>query len=295
MPRITLLKNATVIPLKGTMDSFTGGVFNAEDKFVEDSLLYRGNPGQFQETQNFLKGVYIYGGCLFGHFGHFIWETLSRLYAVKQCKQVPIIFISPNDKIYTMQKLILEALGINNCLHLVKEPTIIESLIYSPPGSAINPASIIDEQIDALAHISYANKSSKKKIWLSRSRLKSGLVTNEEQIQAELIKSGYEVIYTEELPIKEQVRLTSTAEIVAGFDGSQFFSCMLAKKIYGRFFIFNRRVKIAETIPYILTKRNVEFSLHQFNVKCVEGTTAKADSNYTHLESDKILDILTNI
>ena len=221
-----LLKNATVIPLEGTMDSFTGGVYSSEGHFVEDSLLDRGKPGQLQKTVEYLEGTYIYGGCLFGHFGHFIWESLSRLYAVRQCKNYPILFISPDDGYRKIFKL----LGINNEIRIVNVPTSVENLIYSPPGSSLIPLYITDEQINALKYYYFNvnDKNSNGKILLSRSRLLFGTIINEQAIEKILTKIGYKIIHPETLSLQEQVRLISTSGIVAGFDGSQFYSLLFA-------------------------------------------------------------------
>lgn len=64
------------------MDSFTGGLYSSDGEFIEDSLLYRGRQAQLQKSIEYLHGTYVYGGCLFYHLGHFIWESLSRLYTM---------------------------------------------------------------------------------------------------------------------------------------------------------------------------------------------------------------------
>ena len=187
-----LLRNATIMPLEGTMDSFTGGVFSADGSFVEDSLLYRGKPAQLQRYIEYLNGTYIYGGCLFGHFGHFIWESLSRLYAIRQCKNYPILFITEyDDFIIPIFEKTFKTIGVRNKLCFVKAPTLIENLIYSAPGSSVNPVSMTDAQINALKYYTFHNNCPKK-IWLSRSMLqcgKYGKITNEQCIEEELKKS----------------------------------------------------------------------------------------------------------
>ena len=285
-----LLKNATIIPLQGTMSSFTGGVFSSDGSFVEGSLLNRGKPAQLQEPIEHFSGTYIYGGCLFGHFGHFIWESLSRLYTIRQCNNYPILFISPNKEIFNIQRLIFKTIGVKNEIYLCKVPTSVRNLIYSPPGSSINPLFIVDEQIEAMACLNFQKKHHSEKIWLSRSKLKSGKVINELFIEEELQKIGYQVVYPEILPFREQVRLISTSTIVAGFDGSQFFSFLFAKKIQGNFFIFNRRKSIAKTIPYALDKRNVEFYSYTFDLEHVGGEGASA--NFFHPRPENIIDVL---
>ncbi len=264
-----LVKNAIMLPLDGTMDSFTGGVYSSDGEFIADSIVYRGKQPCLQNHIESLHGTYIYGGCLFGHFGHFIWESLSRLYAIRQCKKYPILFISPNDKIYNIQKIWIQTLGISNEIYIIKKTTSVENLLYAPPGSAIQPLFITDDQTDSLKCKKFREGSSRK-IWLSRAKLKYGNLDNEYLIEEELKKTGFEIIYPEELPLLDQIRQISTSSIVAGCDGSAFFSLLFAKNIYGKFFVFNRRRNIPPTITYVLQKRNIQFEQHIFQLEPVK-------------------------
>ena len=275
------------------MDSFTGGVFTFDGQFIEDSLLCRGRPAELQKPVEHLSGTYIYGGCLFGHFGHFIWESLSRLYTIRQCKNYPILFISPNDRIFNVQKMLFKSIGVNNEILLVKASTSVESLIYSSPGSTLNPVFISDKQIDSLKYFDFAENTSKEKIWLSRSKLEYGKVTNEPAIEKELIKAGYDIIHPQTLPLREQVRLVGTSDIIAGFDGSQFFSLLFSKEVYGKFFVFNRRRGIPSTIPYAFQKRNVTFEQHIFDLESVNSEWPI--TTYHLPEPTKIIEILNGL
>ncbi|MDR1490679.1 MAG: glycosyltransferase family 61 protein, partial [Desulfovibrio sp.] len=263
-----VLKNAIIIPLEGTMDSFTGGVFSSDGQFLEDSLLDRGKAAPLQEPVEALQGVYIYGGCLFGHFGHFIWESLSRLYAIRQCKNYPIIFTTPNDnRIIPFAETFLKAIGVNNKIQLIRISTSVENLIYSLPKSSLKPLFIEDEQVNALKSFHFQKDNHNIKIWLSRSMLKYGKIDNEQVIEEELRKNGYEIICPQNFPLREQVRLISTSDIVAGCDGSAFFSLLFANEIYGKFIVFNRRRDIAKSIPYAFKKRNVLFEQYTFELE----------------------------
>jgi capsular polysaccharide biosynthesis protein len=273
------------------MDSFTGGVYSSDGEFIEDSLLYRGKQAQFQKSIEHLNGIYIYGGCLFGHFGHFILESLQRLYTIRQCKEYPILFLSPNDKVYDVQKIVFKSIGVRNEILLVKKPTDVENLLYSPPGSSIHPMFITDDQENSLKHFSFsANNGYSKKIWLSRTQLKYGKLDNESVIEEGLRQIGYEIICPETLPLREQVKLICTSTIVAGCDGSAFFSLLFAKDIYSKFFVFNRRRNIPSMIPYVFEKRNVQFEQWTFDLEPVHEEWPV--SIFHHQNQHKIVDIL---
>ena len=257
------------MPLEGTMDSFTGGIYSSEGKFIKDSIGWRGKQPPLQDYTESLQGTYIYGGCLFGHFGHFIWESLSRLHTIRKCNNYPVLFISPNDKIYSIQKTWLRTINVLNEVHIIKKPTLIEKLIYSSPGSSIWPLAITDEQADALKCKTFHDCVSKK-IWLSRSKLKYGKLDNECDIEEKIRELGFDIVYPEDLHLQEQIRLVSTSSIVAGCDGSAFFSLLFSQNVYGKFFVFNRRRDIPATLPYMFQKRNIQFEKYIFDLEPVE-------------------------
>ena len=289
-----LLKNSIMMPLQGSMDSFAGGLFDADGQFVADSLLHRGRPCEPCTPSETLQGTYIYGGCLFGHFGHFIWESLSRLYVVRKCKPYPIVFSSPNDT----EKIFLEAfhalyktLGAKNGIQLVARPTRIENLIYDSPGSSLSPLFITDAQLTALMHCDFRDMEPvHEKVWLSRAMLNFGKLTNEREIEKAIRALGFTILYPEKLTFLEQIRIVSTAKIVAGCDGSAFFSVLFAKHVAGKFLVFNRRRHIPGTIPFVFKKRAIPFELHTLELEAVQEEWPVALFHQPHPE--KIIDIL---
>jgi capsular polysaccharide biosynthesis protein len=286
------IKNAKIMPMTGTMDSFTAGVFS-NDKCIESSLLCRGKESPIYEIQEKLCGAYVFGGYLFANFGHFILESLSRVYAIKQCAPLPILFLGPNPYILSAQKKQIEVLGVKNELLLVKKPIGVEMLIYSPPGSSIKPVMILDEQIDALAWHPGTDTIKGKKIWLSRSSTRVSSVDNEKDIEVQLQDLGWTIIHPEQIDLHEQVRHISSAEYIAGFDGSAFYSILFTKKCRAKIFIFSRRKEIPQEIPYALTKKNVEHEEFVFPLAWLseEGTASRCVLKKPEL----LIDVLKSI
>lgn len=277
------------------MDSFTGGIYTADGQFVENCLLDRGHPAKLQKSDEHLSGTYIYGGCLFSHYGHLIWDSLSRLYTIRQHKGYKIIYTCPYyEQLDSVIHLFLKNIGVENEVHLIKVPTSVENLIYSLPGSALNPLYITDEQLNALKCFQFSKEvcanDSVNKLWLSRSNLELGTIVNELVIEKVLEKIGFKIIHPEMLPLQEQVRLISTAEIVACFDGSALFTILFSENIFSKFYIFNRRPRIPEAIPYVFQKRNVKFELHYFDLEYIAGEMAWAC--YNHTAPEKVIEVL---
>lgn len=284
-----MLQNALMMPLNGTMDEFTGGLYKSNGEFVGDSLIKRGSPSEPLPYQETLKGTYIYGGCLFAHFGHFIWESLTRLDTILKCKDYPILFISPNDQIFNTQKLFFKTLGIKNEIIVIRNPARIENIIYGEPQSSLYPASMSDSLLAAMGMKRY-DALSERMVWFSRTKLKYGKILNEEEIEANLRSLGFEIIYPEKLPLLEQIRLISTSRIVSGFTGSQFFSAFFAQKLLGRFVLFNRRANVPDTIPFLISRKGINGSVNMLDIKIVDDINL----NIVSLEPEKIIRILSD-
>ena len=290
--KITTINNVVIMPFKGDMDNFTGGLYRENHAFIEGSVIYRHTLGDVQNPEDHLSGTYIWGGCLFSHFGHFIWESLSRLYAIRKCKgNLPILFISPN-KLFNYHTIFFKTIGINNDIKIIYKPTSVEHIIYSEEGSSLKHLLITDEQIDALGYFQHKKNSTAENIWVSRSLLnnRQAKVTNELYIEDELKKNGFRIIHPEKLHIHEQINLLGNSNIVAGFDGSAWFSLLFSKNINSKVFVFNRWLKIISTIEYILKLKNINHKIYELPVKYISGTWAW--KNFEHLEPDKIISIL---
>lgn len=294
MALMAVKEHAMVMPLVGTMDSFAGGVFDKHGEFIADSVVERGKRPQLQAPVEHLPGTCIYGGCLFAHFGHFIWESLSRLSAIRKCNNYPIVFITSNDRLFDTQKILFKSIGIDNQIILVKAPTTVEKLIYATPQSSINPVAMSGLQLESLACRAFEHCNPRRKIWLSRSRLKYGLVHNEKYIEDKLRRFGFEIIHPETISPRDQIELIATSRIVAGFEGSQFFSLLFAQNSFSEFYVFNRRPHILNTLAYMFKNKHCKHHLYKFALQAPKDEIITAASNYTALEQDRIIDILVN-
>lgn len=286
-----IIKDGIICPFEGTMDSFSGGIIDPASGFVEDCLCHRGKPPQYLKPEQYISDPCVWGGMLFGHFGHFIWESLSRLVAIVKCVKNPVIFISPNPEVFNWQKLFFRTLGIHNKIILLKKPTLARQLVYVNPGISIQPLQITDEHLRAMERFG-AREGSDRKIWLSRTRLKQGIAVNEPAIEAAIKKLGYEIIVPELLPLAEQIRLTATSRVVAGFDGSQFFSFLFAARPAGKFLIFNRRQNAAETLSYSLERKEIPHEVHNLKIEAIIADKGGNAVTCRAVEEEKIVNIL---
>lgn len=274
MKPFRIVRNALLMPLDGSMDAFASGIFD-QGVLVPGSLQSRARAAEPCPPEQHLEGACIFGGYLFQHYGHFLLESLSRLYAIRQCREFPLLFMTPNDEIRNWQRDVFHCVGLKNKIILIKKPTRVETVIVSPEGSSVGPNHIAPEQIEALGQIGNADITPGKKVWLSRSsfvhKYNAGGIVNETEVETTLKTLGWEIVSPETLQdIRAQVQCISSAEYVAGFDGSAFFTTLLAREIKGHFIVFGRRKVVVSSIPHMLSKKNVSFEQHIPTVNLVQ-------------------------
>lgn len=272
---IQILHDALLMPFDGSMEKFTSGVF-LDGRCVGSSLIpERSSPAIPAAPEKTLNGTYIFGGYLFPHYGHFLLESLSRVYAIKTCNTYPLVFLSPNSKTVFFQRSILKFLSLSNEIIFVTKRTLVKRLVYSEPGCEI-PEYMSDDQINSLISFK-AEDEMQDKIWLSRSALVNcGGVDNENIIEGVLEKFGWKIVHPEKMNIYDQVRMICSAKYVAGFDGSAFFNVLFGEKALGKFIIFGRRNFIEKTITNVLNKKKVNYQCFVPELKYVGGNGAQA-------------------
>lgn len=294
MKPYTVVQNALLMPFAGNRGAFRSGAF-ARGELVPGSLQSRGLPAEPLAAEKRLEGAFLFGGYLFRHYGHFLLESLSRLYAWRECPKLPLLFMSPGTAVDDWHIQVLRGLGIDNEAHIITVPTEVASLVVSPPGSSVEPDFILPEQLRALAAISGPPPRTGKKVWLSRCRFvhqgKGSGVLNEIAVIQKLQARGWEIVEPEALDgIRQQVALFTSAEVVAGFEGSAFYTALLAKTCNARCVFFTRRPDMPPTLPTIFTAKGLDFAHHTPRLDLVE----KAGDGLLYFlpDIDEILNVL---
>ena len=92
-PEISLHKEVISYPLcKGESTKYSGGLISSNDYQLIDEAILRAsniarqelpmvNKNDIEKLSYLSKGTLLYGGILYNHFGHFIIESLCRLWA----------------------------------------------------------------------------------------------------------------------------------------------------------------------------------------------------------------------
>ncbi|ADO42234.1 conserved hypothetical protein [Ketogulonicigenium vulgare Y25] len=235
---LRVLSDAYVIPPDPTKKSgryTNSGVLDADGNFVIQSISWSNSTEQVNsapatpapEEVEQLKGRYIFGGVLYGHFGHFIVESLARLWAqdAEGVDAEAYIFTAkvstfPQKSVEKLQKL-AALLGLRLPIIVARVPTQVETLYVPAQGFGMN-----DLIEGSAAFRTFMNThagagiepTGDEKIYISRSKLPSdrGSLLGEYKLEEYLAAEGYDIFHPQRFPAEEQIaRYKAARQIIA--------------------------------------------------------------------------------
>ncbi|MEO0372627.1 MAG: glycosyltransferase family 61 protein [Pseudomonadota bacterium] len=253
------LQNALVLPIvKGS--SMACGVVRNDGRFCQMSRsLMSGarlsavpdyDPTAFADIQ---PGRWLYAGIGRHHFGHFLVETLIRLWAAGYYRdELDGIVIVPNrgmdfsNAIHRRFGPFLALLTDGLVAHLPSHPTRYETLLLPSPGFGplnwISGTPIFRREIRARV-AAKLRPEGESKLYISRTQLGKGdkLVNQEARIEDAMRKAGYDIFYPEQHTIAQQLSRYMAATTIVGAEGSAFHLAPFAMPIGGRAALYQRR------------------------------------------------------
>lgn len=235
-PRVRVVPDAVILPPKRVPSSsadgvFSGGVTDRNGQFVAGRIRSltscRANytvsgtyPFRDEGTSHRNEDV-IFGGIVYGVFGHLITDTTARAWWFPQADpSKKIVFVCIPEPSNAGRQLFRELFALSGIapgrLELVERPTRFRSVEI--PEEAMHSfggyrkewigffdrirARIVPETLD--------------KVYLSRVGLRDDTLLNEELFEAFFRSRGFACIHPETLPLAEQIAIVSGAkELVA--------------------------------------------------------------------------------
>ena len=179
------------------------------------------------EPRERLSGTHVYGGFLFAHFGHFIVESLSRLWLSEAAGGSRVLMVPRRDgirRIGGFQRTFFDLLSprpVDLVLHAVE----VERLIIPGQGFGLGKISRATPEFrhmlrERLAHLPADGPN---RIYISRTGLPgAGSVLNEDALERNLQRRGYAVMHPQTMGIEEQLSWFKSATHVVGVDSSAF-------------------------------------------------------------------------
>ena len=249
--RVRAVRDATVTERSyGPDRGYTGAAYDGTGTLVSESLRFNQGdinpvdpqtlPPGTREAAGSARRLGIYAGPLFPIMGHFVFETLARLWPLAHLSSggdgtdpadivvhhwpgldLPAFFDNP------LYRELFGAIGITpGRVVLADRPLSYETLLVADPASRYHVD--MNEQMDHLLMFmrrillgTDAPPLTGDRLYLSRSRWGSNRrVLNEAAVDDVMAGRGYKVIYPEALPPAELVGILAGASIVVSFDGS---------------------------------------------------------------------------
>jgi capsular polysaccharide biosynthesis protein len=189
----------------------------------------------------------IFGGFLSEHYGHFIIDTMSRLWARDMYPTLPILFTKPTtwSNYPSFGRDIFNALQLLGRVTLGEGPTLFRNVIC--PGTAFEyrwkaftvadaPHTAVAEAMDGAARSTW-----RQPVYLTRSGLgeRQRKIDAECELEEELSRRGVEVICPETLPLGEQISLFERAPVVIGTMGSALHTALFSRSSGRKLAILN--------------------------------------------------------
>ena len=280
-PDNILLKNATLLPLRRRKDlsckAFEGGVINEKCTFIGGVQRSKRNfQLQFSCTKGYKPHVVrksdekvVFGGVIFGHFGHVLIDTCTRLwhFAENHDDGLKRVFVATPETTFKYGKL-FDLAGMD--WEIVEEPTqcaevvVPEETFFS--SDCGHPVWL--KWWDFLAERARAkaiNGPYFDKIYLTRTQFAGNDGINEEFYEKYYAKLGFKVISPEKLPLEEQINVISHAKQIVSTMGTLTHLLVFARN--------DADVTILLREPSTIMRSQLLINkLKGFSWRCVEAT-----------------------
>ena len=252
-PAILTLPEVVYIPIN-TIGAGIGAIYDHGGRLIPASAYFRGYgsgalgneliaPLRYGDVAARAPDeLYIYGGFIHGHYGHFLLSTLSRYWCFHKIysKNIKIIYHAAEDIVDLFRKpfiaTLFGALGLGpEDFVSFTEPTQVRRLVIPAPGFeetgfAYRTFSTFGRTLGEMLTKSEPAERSDVPVYLSKARLPHGVghLVNEEDFTDVLSGYGVEVVYPEQLNLVQQIALFRNRPMVAGLTGSAMHTGIFA-------------------------------------------------------------------
>ncbi len=233
---IETLPGAVVVPPTDSAFVQAAGVLRADGSYCPTGALWRKfrplttKPPLPEKTEK-LPGRWLWGGVLWVHFGHFLVESTSRLWAL-DALETPVdgvLFIPKRPKAGDMQRgfqrAFVDQLAPGLPIRVATEPTEVEELVVPGQGFGLGRITFGTPAFRAAIHNRFGKEiepNGPDRLYVSRSALglgKGGLL-GEEKMEALLAEQGYETYHPQQHSIEDQLARYKAAKQIVAADGS---------------------------------------------------------------------------
>lgn len=259
---LEVLAESIVAPLtslqlgqNGNSGIFDGGAYYADGSVCTRSLHRKAGfinePRPLDSTVEMprIPGSHFYAGMLKNeHFGHFLVESLSRLWAVKRAAEdlQSIVFYARMHRqpVPEWVSALIKILVPDIPLRIVSDPTVFERLVI--PDQVAHPYNgyIYGHPAtrDSFSSLRQIRGKPLKKLYVSRSKLMdSGGFLGEKRIEEILAREGYSIIHPQAHSLRKQISFYNGAQTLIFAEGAAIHLFALTCRPDQKVFIIQRR------------------------------------------------------
>ena len=271
MARVSTLEEAFVSPFVADPSRrvFSGAVYHASGRLCRNSQRTTNPLNEWQpnnpeillpfEGGKRIRGKSLYLGHYTGHYGHFLLESLSRLWVLGNRSLTeagydrvvfhPFLHKTPRVRMFSPAKISFACYGISeDRLLLINQPTVFEHLTVPEPLLEINHR--VDPTLahvyESIAQYCLSLTSSGPtlisrlfgwsdfeplKLYVSRRRARGyHPMTNERAVESMFRDLGFKILHPERWRFEQQVALFQRADVLAGVEGSALHNSVFMRR-----------------------------------------------------------------
>ncbi|MFD1795037.1 glycosyltransferase family 61 protein [Paracoccus aurantiacus] len=243
---IRIIENAVIVPFgAGKRGGIRrpAAIYDAGGNYVPLGQCFRSwgrpvtvepdSPPTDDQIEPTLPGTWLFGGMIYTHFGHFLVETTSRLWALDHLDTPPdgVIFM-PRKQAAKPERFISPVLPLLDMfgkdvrnVRAVVRPKRVERLILAPQG--FGTGDMMGGSPEFRAYIARhlgdgIEPQGGEKLYISRSRLfsKRGRYLGEKRLEQLFEAEGYEVFHPQDHTLAEQIARYKAASKIVSSDSS---------------------------------------------------------------------------
>jgi len=224
---------------------FRGGLYFKGNQFIAESSQVMGKratvvPHNTQAVSEYfesdferIQGGAVFLGLLHNHFGHFLHDTLSRLWIVARadCAET-FVLLGTDAGVPAFAKDFFEMLGIADRLKIIVRPTLIDTLTI-PEQAAVYPEFFHSDYLELSRYFqavqNFPADDTDQPLFVSRRKLLPGYsryVVGERIVDQVLNAAGAHTLYPESLTIEQQFRAFNRHKTIVGYAGSAMHSLL---------------------------------------------------------------------
>lgn len=279
-------------------------LYSSDGLRIDYSCLYRGSqrtelvtkaPDKIEPPKE-LKRIsqkFIYAGNITGPYGHFLTESIARLWYVIKDERYPVICHGLTQR-NSFKRVFIDffrAVNLDPCRFIFFKKTVLlqEVIIPYPSFSnrceAFEAHKLLPENV-AKSLLPEKLKMTSQPLYFTRRFLNPNLrlIVNESKLEKELYKSNFAIYSPEKLSLKQQIYLINKHEVIIGSIGSALHNILFDISPKKNLVCFGNQ-------KYINTNYLIIDAIKSINSVYISALKKDLNCSKTKSHQNKILDL----